>query len=182
VFRRNWRTVRRGVDVYSVRSRLKDILRQYELRECHFECVIRSKELEVLLPRARAAEQKQPAEGERLEQRGLKRRHVTTCLVFHDPYLIYSSSLGHDCRGSGVGRRATWSPTRLDYRLIEWTLSLHRAPHTSLLCRQLLNGTLTAPYHPRFSFVPYTVAAHSFIRSCSPAAPSVRAFPRVRLR
>jgi hypothetical protein len=52
-------------DIYSVRARLKDILRQYELRERHFECVIRSKELEVLLSRARAAEQKQLAEGER---------------------------------------------------------------------------------------------------------------------
>jgi hypothetical protein len=50
---------------YSVRARLKDILRQYELRERHFECVIRSKELEVLLSRARAAEQKQLAEGEK---------------------------------------------------------------------------------------------------------------------
>ena len=49
----------------SVRTRLKDILRQYELRERHFECVIRSKELEVLLSRARAAEQKQLAEGEK---------------------------------------------------------------------------------------------------------------------
>ncbi len=50
----------------SVRARLKDILRQYELRERHFECVIRSKELEVLLSRARAAEQKQLAEGEKV--------------------------------------------------------------------------------------------------------------------
>lgn len=51
---------------YSVRTRLKDLLRQYELRERHFECVIRSKELEVLLSRARAAEQKQLAEGEKV--------------------------------------------------------------------------------------------------------------------
>ncbi|TFK41851.1 hypothetical protein BDQ12DRAFT_677267 [Crucibulum laeve] len=48
-----------------VRERLKEVLRQYELRERHFECVIRSKELEVLLSRARAAEQKQLAENER---------------------------------------------------------------------------------------------------------------------
>ena len=47
-----------------VRERLKDILRQYELRERHFECVIRSKELEVLLSRARAAEQQQLAESQ----------------------------------------------------------------------------------------------------------------------
>jgi len=45
--------------------RLKEVLTQYELRERHFECVIRSKELEVLLSRARAAEQKQLAEGEK---------------------------------------------------------------------------------------------------------------------
>ena len=49
----------------SVRERLKEVLRQYELRERHFECVIRSKELEVLLSRARAAEQKQLADGEK---------------------------------------------------------------------------------------------------------------------
>ncbi|KAF8560091.1 hypothetical protein OG21DRAFT_1594064 [Imleria badia] len=48
-----------------VRERLKEVLRQYELRERHFECVIRSKELEVLLSRARAAEQKQLADGEK---------------------------------------------------------------------------------------------------------------------
>ena len=42
-----------------VRERLKDVLRQYALRERHFECVVRSKELEVLLSRARAAEQHQ---------------------------------------------------------------------------------------------------------------------------
>ncbi|KZO89994.1 hypothetical protein CALVIDRAFT_491062 [Calocera viscosa TUFC12733] len=48
-----------------VRERLKDVLRQYELREKHFECVIRSKELEVLLSHARADEAKQGAEGER---------------------------------------------------------------------------------------------------------------------
>lgn len=49
-----------------IRERLKEVLRQYELRERHFECVIRSKELEVLLSRARAAEQKQLAEGEKV--------------------------------------------------------------------------------------------------------------------
>jgi len=49
----------------SIRERLKEVLRQYELRERHFECIIRSKELEVLLSRARAAEQKQLAEGEK---------------------------------------------------------------------------------------------------------------------
>ena len=48
-----------------MRVRLKEVLRQYELRERHFECIIRSKELEVLLSRARAAEQRQLAEGEK---------------------------------------------------------------------------------------------------------------------
>jgi len=51
---------------HRVRERLKEVLRQYELRERHFECVIRSKELEVLLSRARAAEQKQLADGEKI--------------------------------------------------------------------------------------------------------------------
>lgn len=60
--------VRTMEDIFDgvVRARLKDVLRQYELRERHFECVIRSKELEVLLSRARAAEQKQLAEGEKV--------------------------------------------------------------------------------------------------------------------
>ncbi|RDX51146.1 hypothetical protein OH76DRAFT_1379599 [Lentinus brumalis] len=48
-----------------VTERLKEVLRQYELRERHFECVVRSKELEVLLSRARAAEQKQLADAEK---------------------------------------------------------------------------------------------------------------------
>jgi Myosin-like coiled-coil protein len=65
---------------YSVRERLKDILRQYELRERHFECVIRSKELEVLLSRARAAEQKQLAEGEKLRAEKLEEEARVTCL------------------------------------------------------------------------------------------------------
>jgi len=53
------------IDFFSVRERLKDVLRQYELRERHFECLIRSKELEVLLSRARAAESKELLEVER---------------------------------------------------------------------------------------------------------------------
>jgi len=48
-----------------VRDRLRDLLRQYELRERHFETVIRSKELEVLLAKARAEEQKHLADMER---------------------------------------------------------------------------------------------------------------------
>lgn len=55
-----------GLHFPSVRERLKEVLRQYELRERHFECVIRSKELEVLLSRARAEEQKQLAKGEKI--------------------------------------------------------------------------------------------------------------------
>lgn len=47
------------------RERLKDILRQYELREKHFECVIRSKELEVLLAKARVEEQQHVIESDR---------------------------------------------------------------------------------------------------------------------
>ncbi|KAH8102404.1 hypothetical protein BXZ70DRAFT_928439 [Cristinia sonorae] len=70
--KKNWtenpREARRAIeDIFDgvVKERLKEVLRQYELRERHFECVIRSKELEVLLSRARAAEQKQLAEGEK---------------------------------------------------------------------------------------------------------------------
>ncbi|KAI6012429.1 hypothetical protein F5J12DRAFT_904620 [Pisolithus orientalis] len=52
-----WRGARRSLEeIFDgvVRERLKEVLRQYELRERHFECVIRSKELE-----------KQLADGER---------------------------------------------------------------------------------------------------------------------
>ncbi|KAG6814156.1 hypothetical protein H0H92_002151 [Tricholoma furcatifolium] len=62
---KNWSDNPQEFTLISVRERLKEVLRQYELREKHFECVIRSKELEVLLSRARAAEQKQLAESER---------------------------------------------------------------------------------------------------------------------
>ncbi|CAE6458605.1 unnamed protein product [Rhizoctonia solani] len=55
------RAVEEMLDIV-VRERLKDILRQYERRERHFEAVVRSKELEVLLARARVEEQKGCAE------------------------------------------------------------------------------------------------------------------------
>lgn len=100
------------MDVYRVRTRLKDILRQYELRERHFECVIRSKELEVLLSRARAAEQKQLAEGEKARAERVEEEachHL--CLVIHSP-----SSLGRTwflflepATPEGAGRRAEGS-------------------------------------------------------------------------
>ncbi|CAE6506492.1 unnamed protein product [Rhizoctonia solani] len=51
------RAVEEMLDIV-VRERLKDVLRQYERRERHFEAVVRSKELEVLLARARVEEQK----------------------------------------------------------------------------------------------------------------------------
>ncbi|KAL5533653.1 hypothetical protein ACEPAG_113 [Sanghuangporus baumii] len=47
------------------RERLKLVLRQYELRERHFECFVRSKELELLLARYREQEHKQRVEFER---------------------------------------------------------------------------------------------------------------------
>ncbi|EJC98655.1 uncharacterized protein FOMMEDRAFT_136872 [Fomitiporia mediterranea MF3/22] len=47
------------------KERLKFVLRQYELRERHFECFVRSKELELLLARYREQEQKQLVEFER---------------------------------------------------------------------------------------------------------------------
>ncbi|KAL1697472.1 hypothetical protein GGG16DRAFT_120330 [Schizophyllum commune] len=72
LLRKNWSTdpqeARRTLeDIFDsvVRERLKEVLRQYELRERHFECVMRSKELEVLLSRARASEQKQLLDSEK---------------------------------------------------------------------------------------------------------------------
>lgn len=64
-----------------MRERLKEVLRQYELREKHFECVIRSKELEVLLSRARAAEQKQLADGEKLRA---DKQEEEVCICSYD--------------------------------------------------------------------------------------------------
>ncbi len=46
----------------SVQERLKHVLRQYELRERHYNTILRSKELEVLVAKARAEEGKQIAE------------------------------------------------------------------------------------------------------------------------
>lgn len=64
------------------------MLRQYELRERHFECVIRSKELEVLLSRARAAEQKQLAEGDKA--RAEKQEEEVRCIHYaYQPTNIY---------------------------------------------------------------------------------------------
>lgn len=47
------------------KERLKLVLRQYELRERHFECLLRSKELELLLAKYREQEQQQLVEYER---------------------------------------------------------------------------------------------------------------------
>jgi predicted Holliday junction resolvase-like endonuclease len=82
---------------YSVRERLKEVLRQYELRERHFECVIRSKELEVLLSRARAAEQKQLAEGEKT--RAEKRAEEVRC-----PSVLFTCSIHPYNRSNSSGR------------------------------------------------------------------------------
>ncbi|THG98174.1 hypothetical protein EW145_g7474 [Phellinidium pouzarii] len=49
----------------ATKERLKLVLRQYELRERHFECFIRSKELELLLAKYRESEQRQLVEFER---------------------------------------------------------------------------------------------------------------------
>lgn len=51
--------------LFRTKERLKLILRQYELRERHFECLLRSKELELLLARYRESEQRQLVEFER---------------------------------------------------------------------------------------------------------------------
>jgi hypothetical protein len=99
-----------------VRSRLTDILQQYELRERHFECVIRSKELEVLLSRARAAEQKQLAEGEkaRAERVEEEARHHLSRFPWSilNIQLIPRSnviSVLEPATSKGVGRRAEGS-------------------------------------------------------------------------
>lgn len=54
------------------KERLKLILRQYELRERHFECFIRSKELELLLMRYREEEQRHLADYERSQRSRLE--------------------------------------------------------------------------------------------------------------
>lgn len=47
-----------------IQERLKHVLRQYEVREKHFECVVRSKELEMLVARARLEELRRLTEEE----------------------------------------------------------------------------------------------------------------------
>ncbi|KAH9980373.1 hypothetical protein BGW80DRAFT_1556940 [Lactifluus volemus] len=82
--------VRSIKDVFNgiVCQRLKDILRQYESREHHFECVIRPKELEVLLSCVReVAQQQQLAQGPLLwddpspPQEQLQLAHTFTCTM-----------------------------------------------------------------------------------------------------
>lgn len=91
-------TSRVNISSLSVRERLKEVLRLYELRERHFECVIRSKELEVLLSRARAAEQRQLAEGEKAradkldEEVGFCFSTDVTCIRRESTILITSHS------------------------------------------------------------------------------------------
>lgn len=86
-----------------MRERLKDVLRQYELRERHFECVIRSKELEVLLSRARAAEQKQLAEGEKARAERLEEE---VRLPIPPSFHTSISSFAESAKSEGAGRRA----------------------------------------------------------------------------
>ncbi|CAE6452991.1 unnamed protein product [Rhizoctonia solani] len=69
------RAVEEMLDIV-VRERLKDVLRQYERRERHFEAVVRSKELEVLLARARVEEQKGCVESARRAARALEQQNA----------------------------------------------------------------------------------------------------------
>ena len=87
------------------------MLRQYELRERHFECVIRSKELEVLLSRARAAEQKQLAEGEKARADKQEEEVCTTLMI-----MLYQCSISWICLAStepppqeGLGGSTEWA-------------------------------------------------------------------------
>lgn len=67
-----------------VRERLKDILRQYERRERHFEAVVRSKELEVLLARARVEEQKGYVEAARRVARAAEQQNAALQLELEE--------------------------------------------------------------------------------------------------
>ncbi|KAH7338761.1 hypothetical protein B0J17DRAFT_389809 [Rhizoctonia solani] len=69
------RAVEEMLDIV-VRERLKDVLRQYERRERHFEAVVRSKELEVLLARARVEEQKACVEVARRAARATEQQNA----------------------------------------------------------------------------------------------------------
>jgi hypothetical protein len=113
---------------YSVRERLKDILRQYELRERHFECVIRSKELEVLLSRARAAEQKQLAEGEKSRSERLE-EEVRIIPDHTSPLNCISSVVAESANSEGAGRCAEGS----DDVGRETNFVLQRGTHTNLI-------------------------------------------------
>ncbi|CAE6467954.1 unnamed protein product [Rhizoctonia solani] len=77
------RAVEEMLDIV-VRERLKDVLRQYERRERHFEAVVRSKELEVLLARARVEEQKGCVEAARRAARALEQQNAALQTEFED--------------------------------------------------------------------------------------------------
>jgi hypothetical protein len=93
---------------HRVRERLKEVLRQYELRERHFECVIRSKELEVLLSRARAAEQKQLADGEKARAERAEEEVVPIFLLYppstSDCVSLQNQQLRKDLEASQSGQ------------------------------------------------------------------------------
>jgi hypothetical protein len=93
----------------SVRERLKEVLRQYEFRERHFECVIRSKELEVLLSRARAAEQKQLAEGQKTHAEKAEEEVMSPSLVSTDRLCSSSGLVAESSAQEEIGGRTEWS-------------------------------------------------------------------------
>ena len=141
-----------------MRTRLKDILRQYELRERHFECVIRSKELEVLLSRARAAEQKQLAEGEKARAERVEeeaRHHL--CLVICSPLTpLVERGLCflflEPATSEGVGRRAEGS----DDAIRAADIVLQRGTLLSFLTHNLV--------FPASTRVSVRAHAHTFFR------------------
>jgi hypothetical protein len=76
--------------------------------ERHFQCVIRSKELEDLLSRARAAEQKQLAEGEKSRSERLE-EEVRTIPDHPSSLNCISSVVAESANSEGAGRRAEGS-------------------------------------------------------------------------
>lgn len=109
-----------------VRERLKDMLRQYERRERHFEAVVRSKELEVLLARARVEEQKGCAEVARRVARAAEQQNGALQTELED--LQRQDALTaikiQKCLHT-LGRNSTADPTPAAARIVRDVLREH---------------------------------------------------------
>ncbi|QRV80437.1 hypothetical protein RhiJN_08452 [Ceratobasidium sp. AG-Ba] len=109
-----------------VRERLKDVLRRYELREKHFEAVVRSKELEVLLARARVEEQKGCVEAARRVARAAEQQNAALQAELEDMQLQEAVVAGkiQQCL-QALGKSSLTDPSPAAARIVRDVLREH---------------------------------------------------------